>query len=66
MTETVGIRQDVAIFDYHSTRQLPSHFLPSASGTLPYKRKILDRWTKRITASISRTFHFILLSMPAA
>ncbi len=51
MTEIVSIRQDVTNYNYHPTRQVRSHFLPSASGTVPYKRKILDRWTKRITAS---------------
>jgi len=51
MTEIVGICQDVTNSDYHSTRQFRSSFLPSPSGTLPYKRKILDRWTRRITAS---------------
>jgi len=51
MTETVSIHQDVTNPDFHSTRQFRSRFLSSGSGTLPYKRKILDRWTKRITAS---------------
>jgi integrase/recombinase XerD len=51
MTETVGIRQDVTNPYSHSTRQFRSRFLSSASGILPYKRKILDRWTERITAS---------------
>jgi integrase/recombinase XerD len=51
MTETASICQDVTNPDYHSTRQFRSRFLSSASGTVPYKRKILDRWTKRITTS---------------
>ena len=53
MTETVGIRQDVTNFDYNSTRQFLSRFLPSTSayGTLSYKRQILNRWTERIKAS---------------
>ena len=51
MTETVDIRQDVTNPYSHSTRQFRSRFLSSASGILPYKRKILDRWTERITAS---------------
>ena len=52
MTETVGIRQDVTNSDYHSTRQFRSRYLPStSSGTLSYKRRILDRWTERIKAS---------------
>jgi integrase/recombinase XerD len=53
MTETVGIRQDVTNSDHHSTRQFRSGYLPSTSepGTLSYKRRILNRWTERITAS---------------
>ena len=51
MTEIVGIRQDVTNSDHHPTRQFHSRFLSSASGTLPYKRKILDRWTTRISTS---------------
>ena len=45
MTETVGIRSDVTNLDYHSPPQ------PSVSRVLPYKRRILDRWTGRIRAS---------------
>jgi len=51
MIETVSIRQDVTNLNYHSTRPYRSHFSRSAFSTVPYKRKILDRWTKRITAS---------------
>ena len=45
MTETVGIRLDVTNLDYHSPLQ------PSVPRVLPYKRRILDRWTGRIRAS---------------
>ena len=53
MTEALGIRQDVTNSDHHSTRQFRSGYLPSASGpgTLSYKRRVLNRWTERITAS---------------
>jgi integrase/recombinase XerD len=51
MTETAGIRQDVTNPDYHSTTQLSQSPLPLISGTLPYKRRVLDRWTDRIKAS---------------
>jgi len=53
MTEALGIRQDVTNSDHHSTRQFRSGYLPSTSGpgTLSYKRRILNRWTERITAS---------------
>ncbi len=51
MTEIVSIRQDVINPDYHSRTQYRSHFSRSAFSTVPYKRKILDRWTGRITAS---------------
>lgn len=48
MTETLGIRTAVTNPASHSTKQFHTSFLPS---TLPYKRKVLDRWTKRITSS---------------
>lgn len=51
MTETTGIRQDVLTPDYHPTAPSRSSFPEPASGTVPYKRKILDRWTTRITTS---------------
>jgi len=51
MTETTGIRQNVLTPDYHPTAPSRSCFLQPASGSLPYKRKILDRWTTRISAS---------------
>ncbi len=51
MTETTGIRQDVLTPDYHPTAPSRSSFPEPASATVPYKRKILDRWTTRITAS---------------
>lgn len=51
MIETTGIRQDVLTPDYHPTAPSHSSFPVPASATVPYKRKILDRWTKRISAS---------------
>ena len=51
MTETTGIRQNVLTPDYHPTAPSRSIFLEPTSATVPYKRKILDRWTTRITAS---------------
>jgi len=51
MTETTGIRQHVPTVDYHPTSPSRSRFLYPASCALPYKRKILDRWTSRISAS---------------
>lgn len=51
MTETTGIRQDEPTADYHPTARSSSHFLQSAPSIVPYKRKILDRWTTRISAS---------------
>ncbi len=51
MTETTGIRQDVLTSDYHPTTPSRSSFPEPASAIVPYKRKILDRWTTRITAS---------------
>ncbi|NNK97366.1 MAG: tyrosine-type recombinase/integrase, partial [Desulfobacterales bacterium] len=52
MTETVGIHQDVTNSDFTLTRQFRSHYLPSTSGsgTLSYKRRILNRWTERLIA----------------
>ncbi len=51
MTETTSIHQDVITPDYHPTAQSRFRFPSPASGAVPYKRKILDRWTKRINAS---------------
>ncbi len=51
MTETTGIRQDVHAPGCHPTAPSRSRFLQPASGALPYRRKILDRWTTRIRAS---------------
>jgi hypothetical protein len=48
MTESTGIRQDVLTPDYHPTAPSHSSFPKPASATVPYKRKILDRWTKRM------------------
>jgi site-specific recombinase XerD len=46
MTEMTGIRSDVTNQKYHPRPRSAPH--PSAPGTLPYKRRILDRWTERI------------------
>jgi integrase/recombinase XerD len=53
MTEAVGIRQGVTNSYHDSTRQFHSSHLPPPpdSGTLSYKRRILNRWTERLTAS---------------
>ena len=51
MTETTGIRQDVLTPAYHPTAPSHSSLPEPASATVLYKRKILDRWTTRITAS---------------
>ena len=53
MTEAVGIRQGVTNSYHDSTRQFHSSHLPHTpdSGTLSYKRRILNRWTERLTAS---------------
>ena len=51
MTETPGIRQGEPTVDYNPTATPSSHFLQSAPSIVPYKRKILDRWTTRISAS---------------
>ena len=50
MTEITGIRTGVANQKYHPRPR--SRFAPHSSipGTLPYKRRILDRWTERIRA----------------
>ncbi len=45
MTETPGIHSDVTDLGSHSPPQ------PSVSSALPYKLRILDRWTERIRAS---------------
>jgi integrase/recombinase XerD len=51
MTETTGIHQHVPTVDYHPSTPPRSRFVQSAPGIVPYKRKILDRWTTRISAS---------------
>lgn len=51
MTETTGIHQHVPTADYHPTAPSHSSVPKPASATVPYKRKILDRWTTRISAS---------------
>ena len=51
MTESTGIRPDVTNQKYHPEPRSCSAPHPSARGTLPYKRRVLDRWTERITAS---------------
>ena len=51
MTESTGIRPDVTNQKYHPEPRSRSAPQPSAPGTLPYKRRVLDRWTERITAS---------------
>jgi site-specific recombinase XerD len=51
MTESTGIRPDVTNQKYHPEPRSRSAPHPSAPGTLPYKRRVLDRWTERITAS---------------
>lgn len=51
MPETRGIHQDERTPDYHQLAASHVGFPRSASGTLPHKRKISDRWTTRIRAS---------------
>jgi len=51
MPETRGIHQDERTPDYHQPAASHVGFPRPASGTLPHKRKILDRWTTRIRAS---------------
>ena len=51
MTEFRGIRPGVTKQNYHPrprSRSAPHHPPP---GTVPYKRRILDRWTERIRNS---------------
>jgi len=51
MTEITGIRTGVTNQNYHPRPRSRSASHPSTPGTLPYKRRILDRWTERITTS---------------
>ena len=51
MTETTGIRTDVTNQKYHPAPRSSSGPHPSPSQALPYTRRILDRWTDRITTS---------------
>ncbi|RZW24422.1 MAG: hypothetical protein EX260_04075 [Desulfobulbaceae bacterium] len=51
MTEGTGIRTDVTNQKYHPEPRSRSAPQPSTPGTLPYKRRVLDRWTERIAAS---------------
>jgi len=51
MTETTGIRTDVTNHKYHPAPRSSSGQHPSKSQALPYTRRILDRWTDRITSS---------------
>ena len=51
MTELTGKRTDVTNQNYHPEPRSRSASQPSTPGPLPYKRRILDRWTERIRAS---------------
>ncbi|MFC1832326.1 tyrosine-type recombinase/integrase [Thermodesulfobacteriota bacterium] len=51
MTERTGIRSGVTNQKYHPEPRSRSAPQPSTPGTLPYKRRILDRWTERIRNS---------------
>jgi len=51
MTEITGIRTGVTNQNCHPRPRSHSASHPSTPGTLPYKRRILDRWTERITTS---------------
>lgn len=51
MTEITGIRPGVTNQNYHPEPRSRFAPQPSTPGTLPYKRRILDRWTDRITSS---------------
>ena len=53
MTEITGIRSDVTNQKYHPRPRPAPH--PSVPGTLPYKRRILDRWSERIRAPRPRS-----------
>ena len=51
MTESAGIRKDVANLEYHSTQLIcPTRGKP-AFAVLSDKRRMLDRWTNRIKTS---------------
>ena len=51
MTETTGIRSDVTNQHSHPRPRSRSVPQPSTPGQLPYRRRILDRWTTRIMTS---------------
>ena len=51
MTETTGIRSGVTNQHSHPGPRSRSAPQPSTSHALPYKRRILNRWTDRITTS---------------
>ena len=51
MTELTGIRTDVTNQLSHQRPRSRSAPHPSTPGALPYKRRILDRWTERIRGS---------------
>jgi site-specific recombinase XerD len=51
MTEIRGIRPGVTNQKYHPEPRSRSAPHPSLPDTLPYKRRILDRWTERIRNS---------------
>ena len=51
MTEITGIRASVTTQNYHQEPRSRSAPHSSTPDTLPYKRRILDRWTERIRNS---------------
>ena len=51
MTEITGIQTGVTNQNYHPRPRSRSASHPSTPGALPYKRRILDRWTERIRGS---------------
>lgn len=51
MTESTGIRAGVTNQKYHLEPRSRSAPHPTPPDALPYKRRILDRWITRITAS---------------
>ncbi|MGI9571663.1 MAG: tyrosine-type recombinase/integrase [Desulfobulbia bacterium] len=51
MTEITGIHTDVTNQPYYPGPRSRTTPQPSTSHVLPYKRRILDRWTERIRAS---------------
>ncbi|MEN8800299.1 MAG: hypothetical protein ABF293_13670, partial [Flavobacteriaceae bacterium] len=53
MTEITGIRAGVTNQNYHPQPRSRSAPHPSTPGTLPYKRRILDRWSERIRNKVN-------------